>query len=80
MQKIGRYKRGTQAQQTKLYSDLLHALKEGTFDSPGLPPWGTLMDASAVAMLGARRELKSKQVVERAITSSLPEAALPPPE
>ena len=25
---------------TQLYSDLLHAQKEGTFDSPGLPPGG----------------------------------------
>ena len=36
----------------KLYSDLLNAYKEGTFESLGLPPGRSLISASAVPHRG----------------------------
>ena len=52
-QRLGRWKPDWQSQHAKLalYSDLLLAQKEGTFDSPGLPPregGGGLISASVV--------------------------------
>ena len=42
----------------KLYSKLLQAKKEGTFDSPGLPPGGSVISASmAPQRTGGEREV-----------------------
>ena len=37
-----------QAKHAQLYSDLLQAQTEGTFDCPGLPPGETLISVSAI--------------------------------
>ena len=54
-----------QAQHAQFYSDLLQALKEGTFDSPGLPPGGGGGGAVNFCIHGTPLKEKKKEKMKK---------------